>query len=156
MSFQAALPTAMYKQGVIKSKTLRQLLRITWSVVCFVSGAYAIEMMALTEPAISSVVLPIYFVLVLAILYMGHLLIDAICTESPLIVTWLPEIDKTSSTEVWGKSANGAGFALATFAIALVTTAPVEFNQSRVRQTIEVHRSQATVQSPYFFVVPKV
>jgi uncharacterized membrane protein len=99
--------------------------------------------------------LPVYFVLVLAILYMGHLLIDAICTESSLVVTWLPVVDKTSSAEDWGKSANGAGFALATFAIALVTTAPIEFNQSRVRETIEAHRGQTVVQSPYFVVLPK-
>lgn len=156
MSAEVTRSNAMYKQSVIESKTLRQLLRITWSVVCIVSGAYAIERMTVTEPSISSVALPVYFVLVLAILYMGHLLIDAICTESPIIVTWVPVVDKRSSAGVWVKPANGAGFALATFAIALVTTTPIEFNQSRVRETIEVKRSQTTVQSPYFFVVPKV
>lgn len=75
IGFDTVMPSSNFYSIIVENK-LRQILRIIWSVICIAGGAYAIEKVAIAWPAVSSVSLPTYFIIVLAILYIGHLAID--------------------------------------------------------------------------------
>lgn len=59
-----------------RSSFWRHSLRLTWSVFCFFVGALVLEKASIFWPNLSSVTLPLFFVAILATLYLGHKLID--------------------------------------------------------------------------------
>lgn len=60
------------------SKNIRQIIKICWSSVVIIDGAYLLKKITIVSPNLTSFMLPIYFLIVLMVLYVGHLLIEKI------------------------------------------------------------------------------